>query len=114
MIMGRICFAICTIVLMLAFQVESFMPVLSRLPTRRHCRRVSMQLADAQTKEIQEATRRALGHGTDLKGLEFAHELSMNELAMRPWKTFFDTLVASKVSACTPFLHVRLALHTRP
>ncbi len=100
MIMGRICFAISAIVLMLAFQVESFMPVLSRLPAapaRRYCRQVSMQLADAKTKEIQEATRRALGHGADLKGLEFSHELSMNELAMRPWKTFFDTLAASKV-----------------
>jgi hypothetical protein len=72
-----------------------------------------MQLADVHTKEIQEATRLALGHGADLKGLEFAHELSMNELAMRPWKTFFDTLVASKVLE-HPLFELSTAQHTRP
>ncbi len=62
----------------------------------RH-RRVAMQLAPDATTELKQATRIALGHGDNLKGLELAHELSMNELAVRPWKTFFDTLAANKV-----------------
>ena len=78
--------------------VESFAPSMRPIMPRMRCK-VSMQLGPAHTKEIQAAARLALGQGENLKGLELAHELSTNELSMRPWKLFFDTLVANKVMA---------------
>jgi hypothetical protein len=89
-------FTISLIVLLCNDVVESFIPSARPVMPRMRCR-ISMQLAPAHTKEIQAAAKLTLGQGQNLKGLELAHELSTNELSMRPWKMFFDTLVSNKV-----------------
>ena len=94
---------------MLGYGVDSFAPIITPILARKRFN-TCMQLAPAHTKDIREAARLALGLGENLKGLEIAHELSTNELSMRPWKTFFDTLVANKVT-CLPVLRAAVCEH---
>ena len=84
------------IVLALVHDATGYLACPARLPIRRRCG-ISMQLAQTHVARIQEAAEKALGHGDSLKGLDRIHELSMAAIAIRPWKTFFNMLVANKV-----------------